>query len=284
MALRDIMLHLDTSARCAERTRVALHLAARDSAHVAGVFIVDVPPPGMTAGYEMAYAMGGSDSLFEQLRNQAIAAAEPVRQQFEAAARAAGVSAEWRMAEGLAPELLALHARYADLAIIGQPDPTAPYGTTAQDVTVSALLTSGRPVLSVPYAGAFPSLAGHALVAWNASREAARAVNDAMPLLRACPKVTVLAINPERGIRGHGDTPAADICLHLARHGINAEAAHTIASDIGEGDALLSYAADISAELVVMGAYGHSRLREWAFGGVTRTLLRSMTVPVFMSA
>lgn len=289
MALRDIMLHLDTGERCAERTRLAIHLAARDGAHLAGVFVVDVPPPGMTAGYEMAYAMGGSDSLFEQLRTQAIATAEPVRASFEAALRAAGVSGEWRMVEGLAPELLALHARYADLAIIGQPDPGAPYGTTAQDVTVSALLTSGRPVLSVPYAGRFPTLTGHALVAWNASREAARAVNDALPLLRACQKVTVLAINPEqgtseRGIRGHGDMPAADICLHLARHGINATAAQTVAPDISEGDALLSYAADISAELVVMGAYGHSRLREWAFGGVTRTMLRSMTLPVFMSA
>ena len=109
-------------------------------------------------------------------------------------------------------------------------------------------------------------------------------MNDALPLLRACQKVTVLVINPERGIRGHGDLPAADICLHLARHGINAEAAHTVANEIGEGDALLSYAADISAALIVMGAYGHSRLREWAFGGVTRSLLRAMTVPVFMSA
>lgn len=284
MGLRDIMLHLDTTDRCAERLRLALHLAARDGAHLAGVFVIDVPPPGMTAGYEMAYAMGGTDSLFEQLRTQALAAAEPVRLNFEAELRKAGTPGEWRLVEGLTPELLALHARYADLAIIGQPDPNAPYGTTAQDVSVSALLTSGRPVLSVPYAGQFPSLAGHALVAWNASREAARAVNDALPLLRACQKVTVLAINPRHGIGGHGDMPAADICLHLARHGINAEAAHTMAADIAEGDALLSYAADISAELIVMGAYGHSRLREWAFGGVTRTLLQTMTAPVFMSA
>ncbi len=284
MALRDIMIHLDSSERCAERLRVAIDLASRHGAHLAGVFVVDVPPPGMTAGYEMAYALGGTDSLFEQLRNQAIAASVPVEQKFNDAVRVAGVNGEWRMAEGLVPELLALHARYADLSVVGQPDPNAPYGTTAQDVTVSAMLTSGRPVLSIPYAGSFPNLTGHALVAWNASREAARAVNDALPLLAACKKVTVLAINPERGIAGHGDMPAADICLHLARHGVNAEAAHTVAQDMPEGDVLLSYAADITADLIVMGAYGHSRLREWAFGGVTRTLLRAMTVPVFMSA
>ena len=284
MALRDIMLHLDATERCAERLRLAVSLAARDGAHLAGVFVVDVPPPGMTYGYEMAYALGSSDKLFDELRTQAIAAAEPVRLNFEDQIRRAGVSGEWRMVEGLAPEMLSLHARYADMSIIGQQDVNAPYGTTAQDVTVTALLTSGRPVLSVPYAGNFPDLGGHALIAWNASREAARAVNDAMPLLAACKKVTALAINPERGIHGHGDTPAADICAHLARHGINAEAAHTVAKDIPEGEALLSYAADISADFVVMGAYGHSRVREWAFGGVTRTLLREMTVPVLMSA
>lgn len=283
MALRDIMLHLDATERCAERLRLTINLAARDGAHVAGVYVIDVPPPGTTYGYEMAYALGGPDGLFDQLRAQAIAMAEPVREQYEEALRRAGVSGEWRLVEGLAPEQLALHARYADLAIIGQSDPNARLGATTQDVSVTALLTSGRPVLSVPYAGSFPDLDGHALVAWNASREAARAVNDALPLLAACKKVTVLAINPERGIHGHGDLPAADICLHLARHGIQAEAAHTVAADISEGQALLSYAADISADFVVMGAYGHSRVREWAFGGVTRTLLREMTIPALMS-
>ena len=92
----------------------------------------------------------------------------------------------------------------------------------------------------------------------------------------------MLSINPRRGIRGDGDVPAADIALHLARHGIRAEAAHTVANDIAEGDALLSYAADIGADLLVVGMYGHSRLRELAFGGVTRSLLTEMTIPVFM--
>ncbi len=95
--------------------------------------------------------------------------------------------------------------------------------------------------------------------------------------------VTVLAVNPRHGIGGHGDVPGADIALHLARHGVRAEAAHTRANDIPEGEALLSYAADIGADLIVAGAYGHSRAREVVFGGVTRTLLGEMTVPVFLS-
>ena len=144
-------------------------------------------------------------------------------------------------------------------------------------------MTSGRPVLAVPYAGDFPVVGERVLVAWNASREAARAVNDALPLLAQAKMVTVLAVNPRFGIRGHGDVPAADIALHLARHGVKAEAAHTASGDIADSQALLSYAADISADLIVAGAYGHSRAREVIFGGMTRTLLREMTVPVLFS-
>jgi nucleotide-binding universal stress UspA family protein len=283
MALRDILVHLEPSERGAARMRLAVAMAARHGAHLAGVFVIDIPPPSMTMGYEMAYAMDLPGGWADQIRSQAQEAGQAVRAGFEAEAKRQGVSAEWRMVEGIGAELLALHARYADLAIIGQPD-TASRALSAQEISASSLITSGRPVLTVPFAGTFTSVEGHALVAWNASREAARAVNDALPLLERCSKVTVLAINPRLGIGGHGDVPAADIALHLARHGIRAEAAHMVARDIAEGEALLSYAADAGAELIVMGAWGHSRAREWAFGGVTRTLLRSMTVPVLMSA
>jgi nucleotide-binding universal stress UspA family protein len=135
----------------------------------------------------------------------------------------------------------------------------------------------------IPFAGDFPVIGEHVLVAWNASREATRAVADALPLLSRARAVTVLAINPRHGIGGHGDVPAADIALHLARHGVRAEAAHTIATDIPDAEALLSYAADIGADLIVAGGYGHSRARELVFGGVTRSLLKEMTVPVLLS-
>jgi nucleotide-binding universal stress UspA family protein len=103
-----------------------------------------------------------------------------------------------------------------------------------------------------------------------------------MPLLQRADTVTVLAINPERGIGGDGDVPA-DIALHLARHGVKASAAHTVAKEIPEGDALLNYASDNGADLIIAGGYGHSRMRELIFRGVTRTLLTSMTVPIFLS-
>ncbi|HYU11246.1 MAG TPA: universal stress protein, partial [Stellaceae bacterium] len=114
-------------------------------------------------------------------------------------------------------------------------------------------------------------------------REAARAVNDAMPLLAAAEAVTVLTIDPEQGPDGHGEIPGADIALHLARHGVKAQVERTISAGIGVGNMLLSWAADLEADLLVMGAYGHSRVRELLLGGATRTVLTSMTLPVLMA-
>jgi nucleotide-binding universal stress UspA family protein len=120
-------------------------------------------------------------------------------------------------------------------------------------------------------------------VAWNAGREAVRAVNDALPILQAAESVSVLAVDPPSGKRGEGPIPSADICHHLARHGVHAEAASSVVKDIEIGSFLLSHAADRGVDMIVMGAYGHSRLSEMMLGGVTRSMLQHMTVPVFMS-
>jgi nucleotide-binding universal stress UspA family protein len=135
----------------------------------------------------------------------------------------------------------------------------------------------------VPYAGRFESLGKRVLVGWNAGREAARAVQDALPLLMAAESVTVLTVNPEIGLGGHGEEPGADIALHLARHGVRVTVEHMTAPEISAGDVILNRAFELSADLLVIGAYGHSRLREMVLGGVTRSLLQQMTVPVLMS-
>ena len=121
------------------------------------------------------------------------------------------------------------------------------------------------------------------LVAWNASRAATRAVNDALPMLQKAKQVTVLAINPRGGVSGEGDVPGADLALHLSRHGVKAEAAWLKAADIEVGAMLLSRASDFQSDLIVMGGYGHSRLREIVLGGATREILQTMTVPTLMS-
>ena len=121
------------------------------------------------------------------------------------------------------------------------------------------------------------------MLAWDAGREAARAVSDAMPFLERAEQVTVMAVNPSSGEGDHGEEPGADIALHLARHGVKAEVHQTESPDISVGDELLSRIADDGSDMLVMGAYGHTRLRELVLGGVTRSILEQMTVPVLMS-
>jgi nucleotide-binding universal stress UspA family protein len=281
MAVKDLLVNLDASPRSDEWLSVAAALAARHGAHLTGLYVVDLPPPDAFYGFPSAFMdVQRAEDVIERMRALRMEESDVVETKFRDRLRRDGLAGEMRVVEGDTGEVLALHGRYADMTIVGQPDPTAE--GRPNDLSLGELMAGGRPLLVVPYAGSFEGLGEHVLVGWNATAEAARAVNDAIPLLQAAKKVTVLSINPRRGIRGDGDVPAADIALHLARHGITAEAAHTVVNDIAEGDALLSYAADIGADLLVCGMYGHSRLRELAFGGVTRTLLTEMTLPVFM--
>ena len=284
MAIKDILVHLDGTPRSGVRLEIAATLARAHGAHLAGVYVMELASPALFYGDPTGFAdVRLIEEMMQKMREAATAAAGPVEEGFHERLRRDGIEGEWRLVEGRAVETVALHARYADLAVLGQPDPKTTDFTSAGQVPLVTLLSSGRPVLIVPYAGSFAAVGERVLVAWKSSREAARAVNDALPLLREARSVTVLAINPELGVAGDGDTPAADIALHLARHGVKAEAAHTVATTIPEGDALLNYASDMSADLIVAGGYGHSRLRELAFGGVTRTLLTTMTVPVLLS-
>lgn len=281
MALRDILVHLDVTPRSAARMAIAAALATKHGAHLTGLHVIDIPSANYFYGAAMPFVPANPEEIVGRMRSEAAEAAAPVEAAFRECLRRNGIEGEWRLVEGNPATTVALHGRYADLIIVGQPNPDEPQD--GDPITVTTVMTSGRPVLAIPFAGNFSTIGERVLVAWNASREAARAVNDALPLLAGAKQVTVLAINPQRGIGGHGDVPAADISLHLARHGLRAEAAHTVARDISDGEALLSYAADIGADLIVAGGYGHSRARELVFGGVTRTLIAEMTAPVLLS-
>ena len=224
----------------------------RSGASLTGVYVVDIPSAEFFYGAAMPLAAGGAERVVDQIRAEAIAAAGPVEAAFRDLLRRDGLDGGWRLVEGNLPATVALHARYADLTVLGQANPYEHRDGLGHDaVAVATVMGSGRPVLAVPFAGDFPTLGQRVLVAWNASREAARAVNDALPLLQRGHRRHRAGGQPERGINGHGDVPAADIALHLARHGVHAEAAHTVANDIPDGEALLSYAADISADLIV---------------------------------
>jgi nucleotide-binding universal stress UspA family protein len=142
---------------------------------------------------------------------------------------------------------------------------------------------TGRPVLVVPQIGAPSTVGKTVMLCWNASRESARAAADALPFLQAAEKVVILIVDPEVSADGHGQEPGADVAIWLARHGVKVTVQRDIAADAQIGEIILSRAADHGADLIVMGIYGHSRLREIVLGGVSRTMLSSMTVPGLMS-
>ena len=277
MAYKSILVHVDREPPAARRIDAAAAVAAAQGGHLIGLYVTDRPHlPGYVAVELPADLIASWERNVVDGRAQAKAL-------FEERTRLAGVSAEWREAEGDAVLQVALHARYSDLAVIGQLDSERVPAGGAGDLPDRLAIEVGRPVLIVPYAGKFPTIGRHVVVAWNASREATRAVADAMGFLTLAKRVTILCVNPTGGLSGHGDVPGADIALTLARAGVKAEATHIVSGDVGVGDLLLSRIADLGADLLVMGAYGHSRVSEMILGGATRQILGSMTVPVLMS-
>jgi nucleotide-binding universal stress UspA family protein len=273
---KTIVVHLDGGGRCAERLDVACGLGARFDAHLVGLY---APPELSLPSYPHAAAA----VVLQAYERRVEEAAAEAKRMLEAAATRHGVRGEWRQSKRFAAEAVALSARYADLVVIGQYEPgTRDMAAVPRHFPGEVLLTCGRPVLVVPYAGRFGPVGKRVLVAWNASREAARAVTHALPLLQAAESVEVVAFDPERAGDDHGDIAGADIALYLARHRVKASAARQQAA-IDVGAQILSRAADTGADLLVMGGYGHSRARELALGGATRSLLECMTLPVMMS-
>jgi len=275
MSYKTILVHLDLGKRCAARVEVAIRLARQHDAHLVALHaLAPFEPPG----YVMA-EMG--PAIIEAQKHTATIELARSESEFNKQASAGGLrNFEWRSAIDDPVDAMTLHARYADLIVIGQAD-DSDASNIAADFPERLVLAAGRPVLILPSAGSFPSIGKRILVAWNPSREATRAVTDSIPLLRLADSVHVMAVNPRRG--DHGKVPGADIGLYLARHGVRVEVKTDQGAEIDVGNELLSRAADLDADLIVMGGYGHSRLKEWVLGGATRTILESMTAPVLMS-
>jgi len=283
MAYKDILVHLDDSPRSEVRLDIAMQLAARRDAHVAGLYVMDLPSRASFMAETSVFDLRMADEFIQRGLDQARTIADTVRDRFEEVLRKSSIRGAWRCVEGLAAETVAVHARYTDLAIVGQSDPKHLALPGESHIPETVILDSGRPVLVIPHFGDVKPIGGTVLVAWKSGREAARAVNDALPLLSRAKFVTVLAIDPQHGISEDGAFPAADISAHLARHGIAATAAHTVSGGVSAGNLLLNHVSDHGVDLIVAGGYGHSRAREFVPGGATRALLASMTVPVLFS-
>ncbi len=275
MALKNLLVHIDDGKACTDRIQAAIALAQAHGAHLTGLYIAADPVllGNIRAEIPAQFLAVLKDQLTERI--------EAAEARFIEVVERAGLSVECRTAHcpgTRIAELIGLHARYADMVVLGQPDHS---GELEDHIAEDVVLSSGRPALVVPYIGAGKTMGERVMIAWDAGREAARAVHDALPVLERAKSVVVLVINPRRG--NHGAEPGADIALHLARHGIKVQAQNTEVKDLSVADALLSRLADQGIDLLVMGAYGHSRLRELVLGGVTRQLFQQMTVPVLMS-
>ena len=281
MSYKSIVVQLDMSARAHPRLEYALHLARQFDAHLTGVFSAFTPDP------RSFYVMAGAADYYEEHRKTRQERHGALERIFHAELLRAGVRGQWVDYPDSAGEAIPRYARCADLVVAGQDDPDDPESFIADHFPETLVMTAGRPVLFIPYTGVFPTLGANIMVAWNGSRESARAVHDAMPLLQRAERVTVVRLNESKGEPSASRAnriPGADIALLLARHDVKAEvAALDGVNDIPMGDMLMSRASDLGADLVVMGAYGHSRWQELVMGGATRTMMESMPVPVLMS-
>ncbi len=278
MSYKTILVHCDASKSVAARLDKAIALAERHQAHLIGLH---ARPPFEPPVYDGSLGM----DMFYKGHETAIAASEAdASQAFAKAIKGRSISSQWRSVDGYADALLTLHARYADLTIVGQTDSEASTALPVPpDLPESLALATGRGTLVVPNVGAPETIGGNVMLCWNASRESARVASEALPLLKAASTVTVLIVEPRSTAKGHGAEPGADVATWLSRHGVKVTVQSDVAADADVGSVILSRAMEHGSDLIVMGIYGHSRLRELVLGGASRTVLANMTVPVLMA-
>ncbi len=280
MTIKDILVHVETEDGDSGNARIAysLSLASRFDAHLSGLALALQPTmPPMVMGEVPG-------TLLESQRKASIDAANRAGDGFAAAAERAGVAFDRRVvecSESAASSVFASHSRTTDLVVAGQ---SAPDDSIAlhEMLIEAALFDSGRPLLIVPYIERAEARLDRVLVAWDGGREAARAAHDALPLLAKAQNVEILVIGQDIPAAASQE-PGADLALNLARHNLNVTVKRMGSPSSSASDAILSYAFDVGADLIVMGGYGHSRLRQFVMGGATRGILESMTVPVLMS-
>lgn len=278
MTYKTVLVHVDESSRSDVRVKVAAEIAKADNAHLIGTAVT-----GVSRFIYQDGNISASDPNLTIHLNFLRERAEKAVANFNRTVQGLAVqSYESMIANDEAGGGIGLQARYSDLVVVGQTNREEPSPSVLPDFPEYIVMNSGRPVLIVPYAGEVTSIARRPLISWDASRESTRAVTDAIPLLKRADMVQVAIFNPKSVPDAHGEQPGGDIALYLARHGIKVEVSvHKTATDIGS--ALLSLSHDLNSDMIVMGGYGHSRFRQMIMGGVTRTILESMTIPVLMS-
>ncbi len=272
MTFKTIAVHIDDHDDCIARIHTALDIARHFDAHLKGVYVRrSLRIPTVSQIESGTGLIESQQSLIEELEQTASS-------KFENATKTAGldVVTEWCALDGPYEIALENQARYADLLIVGPPG----HEVYEANITDSVVLNTGGPVLALPL-GTNAAPGTHVLIGWNGTREAARAVHDAIPLIREAEQIRVTSIHTAPDIDAN---QAAKLCAHLSKHGIEAVSeSHVLENPQHTAIKLLELAAEQRTDLIVIGAYAHRRIREIVFGGVTRDLLSDLKRPVFMS-
>lgn len=275
--IKDIVVNLEHDVSRDRARKFAITVAEAFDAHIAGVAFVYAPD---FPGYVM---LEMPPNIVAMMVEESKKAAEAAIRRFDEAARSRLLSADHRLVRTVwpeAPTLFAAIARRSDLSTFLQ---SSPDGVGNDDMIESALFESGRPVIVVPYIDQNGLKLDRVVCCWDGSLTAARAINDALPLLARAGQVDLLIIENDKTKNETTEIRGVEMASHLARHDVKVEIEIIPAPDIEVADAILSHVADESGTLIVMGGYGHAKPREIILGGVTRAILKSMTVPVFMS-
>jgi nucleotide-binding universal stress UspA family protein len=280
MAYKDIVVFVDPSPAGMQRLRIAAGLTRRYAAHLIGVYVV----PGDTddrASDGFVRGERGVRSVLERHRAAEERAVVQVARQFADIVVRDEIQAEFRLIWNTDGDRgVILNSLYADLAVAGQ---TTPNGLPQSWLPRHLLLASGVPMLVVPNGWTSEVAGERVVIAWNASKEARRAIADALPLLSAARSVKIVVVDADKTPDRHGQEPGADIALHLARHGAAVEVEELASNGASVAETILGAVSGHKADLVVMGAHGHSRSRQLLFGSVTQAILENATVPVLMS-
>lgn len=274
MPFKTVLVHLDTDAQRDVRFEIAVDMVRKSDGHLIGIHPVEPPylPPSLG---ELSGPIEAE--VVEAQRRESADRVDRLRAWFESEQQRTGLNLEFRTEEGDPGAALVAQGRYSDVLIIGQGDEDSVFPDASMVERV--ILDGGCPVCVVPQQATGKTVSGTVVVAWNDSKEAAHAITAAMPLLMAAEKVIVLQVDSPR----MDETQAEDKALQLGRLGVRCEAHHVGSSGRPIGEVLVSTIANLGADSVIMGAYGHTRLREWVLGGATRSILLKMPVPVIFA-
>ncbi len=280
MSYQTLLVYLGLASQVESLLHVTRQISEKGkNVHVIGLHVI----PQIPVYPDMAFMV--TSEMADLQREALLKQNADVKKTFEEKVKTMDFSWEWRSIEAagkLVADRVLEHGRSVDLIIGAQDDPENDVDTQ-HGISEQVMIRAGRPVLFVPYAGHLDSIGKNIMVAWNASREAARATFDALPMLLNADRVEIMWANSHGSDDNALDLPGSEIFNVMVRHGVNVEFNPTIFTNISFGEELLSRMADKGIDLLVMGGYGHSRFREFMFGGVTRHVLKHMTIPVLMS-